>query len=181
MPLIRQTMDGVTDNALAKRMGAAAVRCAMMQNQQKDATSFVAWLEEKFPRDPEVLFMASHVYMDLSRRSEDELAAVAPDSPLVVELNAENFLRHGEFSKAIDEYRILLRRAPDMPGIHYRIGQLILQLPATATSSAEAKKEFEEELKIYPQNAGAEYFSARSRGKRATFRRPSNITRARRS
>jgi predicted Zn-dependent protease len=158
MPLIKGAMGQVADQALAKRMGAAAVRCAMMQNHQKDATSFVAWLEEKFPRDPEVLFMATHVYMDLSRRSEDELSSVAPDSPLVVELNAENFLRHGEFRKAIDEYRILLQRAPNMPGIHYRIGQLILQLPATATSSADARKEFEEELKIYPQNAGAEYF-----------------------
>jgi tetratricopeptide (TPR) repeat protein len=60
--------------------------------------------------------------------------------------------------KAIAEYRVLLQRAPSAPGIHYRIGGLILSQPATATSSLEARKEFEAELKIFPQNAGAEYY-----------------------
>ncbi|HTP88393.1 MAG TPA: tetratricopeptide repeat protein, partial [Bryobacteraceae bacterium] len=95
---------------------------------------------------------------DLSTRSQQELMDVAPDSPLVVELNAENFEKHGDWQKAIAEYQILLQNAPNMPGIHYRIGQLILALPATKTSNDEARKQFEEELKVYPQNAGAEYF-----------------------
>ena len=82
----------------------------------------------------------------------------APDSPLVVEINAENFEKHGDWNKAIAEYRVLLKREPTMPGIHYRIGQIILNLPATAASNEDARKEFEQELKVYPQNAGAEYF-----------------------
>jgi Flp pilus assembly protein TadD len=82
----------------------------------------------------------------------------APDSPLVVELNAENFEKQGELAKAIAEYRILLQRVPDKPGIHFRIGGLIMSLPATETSAAEARKEFEQELKINPQNASAHYY-----------------------
>ncbi len=161
MPLIHQALEQdaqIQDRDLKRRMGAAGVRCAMILNHQGAATTLLAWLEEQFPHDPEILFMATHVYSDLSARTSRELMDAAPDSPLVVEINAENFEKMGEWRKAIAEYRILLQREPQMPGIHSRIGQIILTLPATATSNAEARKEFEQELKVYPQNAGAEYF-----------------------
>jgi tetratricopeptide (TPR) repeat protein len=161
MPLIHEALEQDTqalDSNLKRRMGAAGVRCAMMLNHQGAATVLLAWLEQEFPHDPEILFMATHVFSDLSARSSQELMDAAPDSPLVVELNAENFEKHGEWKKAIAEYRVLLVREPQMPGIHYRIGQIILNLPATATSNDEAGKEFQQELKVYPQNAGAEYF-----------------------
>jgi tetratricopeptide (TPR) repeat protein len=161
MPLIHQALEQdsqIQDRDLKRRMGAAGVRCAMMLNHQGAATTLLAWLEEEFPHDPEILFMATHVYSDLSARSSQELMEAAPDSPLVVEINAEKFEKQGDWRKAIAEYRVLLEREPRMPGIHNRIGQIILTLPATATSNDEARKEFEQELKVYPQNAGAEYF-----------------------
>jgi tetratricopeptide (TPR) repeat protein len=161
MPLIHQALEQdaqIQDRDLKRRMGAAGVRCAMMLNHQGAATTLLAWLEEQFPHDPEILFMATHVYSDLSARSSQELMEVAPDSPLVVEINAEKFEKQGDWRKAIAEYRVLLQREPQMPGIHNRIGQIILTLPATATSNDDARKEFEQELKVYPQNAGAEYF-----------------------
>ena len=143
MPLIRQALEADTaslDAQLKRRMGAAGVRCAMMLNHQSAATTLLAWLEQEFPHDPEVLFMATHVFSDLSTRSSQELMDAAPDSPLVIELNAENFEKHGEWDKAIAEYKILLQRAPNMPGIHYRIGQLILALPATFYESLAARR-----------------------------------------
>jgi tetratricopeptide (TPR) repeat protein len=161
MPLIHQALehdDQISDRDLKRRMGAAGVRCAMMLDHRGAATTLLAWLEEQFPHDPEILFMATHVYSDLSARSSKELMDAAPDSPLVIEINAENFERQGDWKKAIAEYRVLLARDPQMHGIHARIGQIILTLPATATSNDEARKEFEQELKVYPQNASAEYF-----------------------
>jgi len=161
MPLIHQALEQDTqiqDSDLKRRMGAAGVRCAMMLDHRGAATTILAWLEEQFPHDPEILFMATHVYSDLSARSSKELMDTAPDSPLVVDINAENFERQGDWKKAIAEYRVLLAREPKMPGIHARIGQIILTLPATATSNDEARKEFEQELKLHPQNASAEYF-----------------------
>ena len=161
MPLIHQALEQDTqiqDSDLKRRMGAAGVRCAMMLDHRGAATTILAWLEEQFPHDPEILFMATHVYSDLSARSSKELMDTAPDSFLVVDINAENFERQGDWKKAVAEYRVLLAREPKMPGIHARIGQIILTLPATATSNDEARKEFEQELKLHPQNASAEYF-----------------------
>jgi len=161
MPLIHQALehdDQIQDRDLKRRMGAAGVRCAMMLDHRGAATTLLAWLEEQFPHDPEILFMATHVYSDLSARSSKELMEAAPDSPLVIDINAENFERQGDWKKAIAEYRVLLTRDPQMPGIHSRIGQIILTLPPTATSNDEARKEFEQEIKLHPQNASAEYF-----------------------
>ena len=160
MPVIHQALeqvDQLKDAQLKRRMGAGGVRCAMMLNHQSAATTILSWLRAEFPGDPEILFMATHVFSDLAARTSQELMNAAPDSPLVVEINAENFEKQGQWDKAIAEYRVLLQRSPAMPGIHYRIGQLILTLPATSTSDDDARKEFEEELRIFPQNAGAEY------------------------
>ena len=159
MPLLDAGMrDAAVPVDTKRTMALAGVRCAMSLNQQNDALSFVSWLQQAFPKDSEVLFLAVHVFNELSLRNARELMDTAPDSPLVVELNAENFEKQNELAKAIAEYRILLQRVPDKPGIHFRIGGLIMSLPPTETSAAEARKEFEQELKINPQNAAAEYY-----------------------
>ena len=159
MPLLDAVMRDQSSSIEAKRtVSFAGVRCSMLLNQQTDAMSFVSWLQQAFPHDPEVLFLAVRVFSDLSQRNADELMKSAPDSPLVIELNAENFEKQGEYQKAIAEYRILLGRLPDRPGIHYRIGTLMLLLPASPARSEEARREFEAELKISPQSAGAEYY-----------------------
>ncbi len=159
MPLLDQAMRDTADkNDVKRTVSFAGVRCSMLLNRQTDAMSFLAWLQQAYPNDPDVLFLAVHVFSELSQRNSQQLMDKAPESPLVIELNAENFERQGDFAKAIAEYRILLQRTPEKPGIHYRIGGLLMSLPPAATTSAEARKEFEAELKINPQSAGAEYY-----------------------
>jgi tetratricopeptide (TPR) repeat protein len=159
MPLLDQAMRDASVTTDAKRtVSFAGVRCSMLMNQQNDAMSFLSWLQQAYPSDPEVLFLAVHVFSDLSLRNSQALMNTAPDSPLVIQLNAENFEKQGDLAHAIAEYRILLERVPNKPGIHYRIGALMLSQPVAAASAEEARKEFEQELKINPQSAGAEYY-----------------------
>src|SRR5215472_8788532 len=114
MPLLDQAMrDAGTSLEAKRKVSFAGVRCSMTLNQQGDAMSFIAWLQQAYPKDPEVLFLAVHVFSELSLRNSQQLMDTAPDSPLVVQLNAENFEKQGEFAKAIAEYRILLQRRPD--------------------------------------------------------------------
>jgi tetratricopeptide (TPR) repeat protein len=157
MPLLKE-VGSAGDREVKRLVGKAGVRCSMLLNQPADATIFLARLQQEFPRDPDILFLAVHVYSDLSLLNSRSLMDAAPDSTEVIQLNAENFEKQGDLQKAIAEYRVLLQRAPAMPGIHYRIGGLIMAQPDAATSSEEARKEFEAELKIFPQNAGAEYY-----------------------
>lgn len=158
MPLLKQAMGDAADKELKRKIGKGGVRCAMLLNQSADATVFLSWLQKEFPRDPDILFLGVHVYSDLALSNSQALMNMAPDSVEVIQLNAENFEKQGDWLKAIAEYRVLLQRAPEMPGIHYRIGGLIIAQPADPSSAEEARKEFEAELKIFPKNAGAEYY-----------------------
>jgi Tfp pilus assembly protein PilF len=135
----------------------AGVRCSMLLNQQIDAMSFLGWLQQKYPGDPEILFLAVHMFSDLSQRNAQDLLKAAPESILVIQLNAEAFEKRGEIDKAITEYRVLIARAPDRQGVHYRIGGLLMA-QSTEESVSQARKEFEAELVINPRNASAEFY-----------------------
>jgi tetratricopeptide (TPR) repeat protein len=135
----------------------AGVRCAMTLNSPADATRFLDFLNREFPRDPEILFLAVHVYSDLSIRSSEELLYTNPGSSQVHQLNAESLEAQGDWKHALEEYRVVLERQPNMRGIHYQIGRLILSQPKTDTTFADASKEMNAELHIDPYNAGAEY------------------------
>ena len=64
----------------------------------------------------------------------------------------------GKWDDAQREYEDILEEHPDAPSIHYLLGRLLLSRPDGDAQSAErAKQEFQKELQIDPQNAGAEY------------------------
>lgn len=148
-----------------KRLGVDGVRCGMTLNDMDTALDFLRGLNKRFPGDAEVLYLEVHVFSDLSMRSSQRLMRSAPSSYQVHELNAEALETQGKWNDAEAEYREVLKRDPQLAGIHYRIARLLLSAPPstpanTATSAdakAAARRELEEELKIDPNNAGAEY------------------------
>jgi tetratricopeptide (TPR) repeat protein len=128
--------------------------------QPDDAVDFIRALTRDFPQDAEVLYQAVHVYSDLSLKSSQDLLINAPSSYQVRLLNAEALETQEHWNEAAAEYRAVLAQNPNLPGIHYRLGRLLLSLPEndlTPPVRDEARREFEEELKINPRNAGAEY------------------------
>jgi tetratricopeptide (TPR) repeat protein len=145
--------DAQVPDSEKRTVGTAGVRCAMLLDRENDAMSFLAWLQQEYPQDPDVLFLAVHVFSDLSRRNANQLLTVAAESALVVQLNAEAFEEQRDLPRAIAEYRGLLQREPTRPGIHYRIGGLLL-----SSAPDPARKEFEAELKLNAQNASAEFY-----------------------
>lgn len=157
LPALHRAETNVKDPETRRQAGMAGVKCGMAVNQAAEALHFLEALTREFPRDPEILYLATHVYSDLSIRASQELLFDAPGSPQVHELNAEALETQGKWKEATFEYQAALQEDPHLAGIHYRIGRLLLSQPQTATSTAEAKKEFEQELAIDPSNAGAEY------------------------
>jgi tetratricopeptide (TPR) repeat protein len=160
LPLLKKGLTQITNRDLRRAAGLAGIRCSMNLNQPDDAVDFVRFLTREFPEDPEVLYQAVHVYSDLSMRASQDLLYKASSSYQVRLLNAEALETQERWSEAAGEYRAVLAQNPNLPGIHYRLGRLLLSLPENAATPAtreEAQKEFEAELKINPRNAGAEY------------------------
>jgi tetratricopeptide (TPR) repeat protein len=160
IPLLKKELPRITNPDLKRSAGLAGVRCAMEIGQPDDAVDFIRALTRDFPQDAEVLYQAVHVYSDLSLKSSQDLLVKASGSYQLRLLNAEALETQERWNEAAAEYRSVLAQNHNLPGIHYRLGRLLLSLPendVTPATRDEARREFEEELRINPRNAGAEY------------------------
>jgi len=158
LPVLKRSIRQVADKELKRKVGLAGVHCAMTLNQVDSALEFLQVLAREFPQDPDVLYTEVHAYSDLSTRASQQLGQTASASPQAHELLAESYEAQGKWEDAEKQYRGILEHNPNLPGIHFRLGRLLLSRPnPSATVAEDAKHEFEEELKIDPSNAGAEY------------------------
>lgn len=157
LPILRKSAPAIADKDLKLKAGLATVRCALSLNQFDATVNALSWLNREFPSDPQVLYVTTHALSDLSTRAAVQLASGAPGSTQARELNAEALESQGKWDDAAAEYNQILKQQPDLPGIHYRLGRIILSKPQTAATVDDARSEFQAELKIDPKNAGAEY------------------------
>ena len=160
LPRAKKVYSSTADAEIKRRLGVGGVRCSMTLNRTGDAASFIEMLNRDFPGDPEILYVTVHTYSDLSLRASQTLLFKHPDAYQVHQLNAEALETQGKWDEAAEEYRVVLSRNPALPGIHYRLGRILLSKPETPAAREEAKKEFEEELRLNPSNAGAEFVLA---------------------
>lgn len=155
---LKRASETAPDRSTKRTAAFAGVRCAMLINQTSTAIDFLQLLNREFPGDPEVLFLSVHTYSDLSTKAAQQLAMTAPNSLEGHKLNAEALEAQGKWDAAEKEYHAILAQNPQATGIHFLLGRLLLSKPEPGPADAEdAKKEFQEELKIDPSNAGAEY------------------------
>ena len=158
LPLLRRAIRQAANKDLKKRIGLDGVHCAMTHDAPYDSLDFLEVLTREFPRDPEVLYTTTHAFSDLSLRASQDLAREAPFSYQVHLLNAEALELQQKWDEAATEYHRILEVNPFLPGIHARLGRVLLAKPQPSeTEVAEAKKNFEQELEIDPRNASAEY------------------------
>jgi tetratricopeptide (TPR) repeat protein len=158
LPSLKRVSQPGTDKTMKRTAAFAGVRCAMLLNQVDAAVDFLRLLNHEFPNDPEVLSLSVHTFSDLSTRAAQQLAMTAPNSVEAHKLNAEALEAQGKWDAAEKEYKFVLQKNPNLPGIHFLLGRLLLSKPdPTPTAGEEAKKEFQQELEIDPNNAGAEY------------------------
>jgi len=156
-PLLKKSLPRITDKEMRRAMAESGIKCAMSANQQDDALEFLHALRRDYPKDPEVLYLATHIFSDLSLRTSQELIFAAPSSYQVHKLNAEALETQGKWDEAASEYRVVLQQNPKLANIHFRIARLILSKPKEDSTFPEAKKELNEELSLNPNNPGAEY------------------------
>ncbi len=158
LPTLKRATNGAGPAETRKEAGVLALRCAMAMDDRASATEILVLLHKQFPEDPDILFVATHAYSDLSSRTALDLVRVAPRSTPARKMNAESLEMQGKWDEAQKEYENILKDDPTAKGVHYLYGRLLLSKPAgDAAAIAQAKLEFQKELEIDPQNAGAEY------------------------
>ncbi len=158
LPLLKKSIRHIADEDSRKRAGLDGLHCAMTGKNPYDSMEFLQVLVHDFPRDPEVLYASTHAFSDLSLRASQGLIHEAPFSYQVHMLNAESLETQGKWPEAAAEYGKIIDINPRLPGMHARVGRALLSMPQpTPEAVAQAKKSFEEELEVDPNNALAEY------------------------
>jgi len=141
-----------------KQAGVLGVRCALAIDDRGAADGFIRLLSKQFPKDPDVLFVIVHAYSDLSTRTAEDLGRTAPDSFAAHKLNAEALEMQGKWEPAQLEYEGMLQKEPNARDIHFLLGRLLLSRPDAGPDAPQrARQEFQKELQINPDNAGAHY------------------------
>jgi tetratricopeptide (TPR) repeat protein len=150
-----------SDSALRRMAGLHLQRTYTALNRDRDAVETALELSRLYPEDPEVLYHSGRVFGNYAYLQTVKLARVAPDSVWLHQAAGEANESQGQLDEAISEYEQVLALAPNRPGLHFRLGRVLLtrarQANGDAASEAEALKHFEQELQIDPTNASAAY------------------------
>jgi predicted Zn-dependent protease len=128
--------------------------------RDSDAVRVALELQRLFPDDPEILYHNEKVYGNFAFQTIQRLVHIAPDSIWRHQAAAEVYESQGSYALAISEYREVLKKDPQRPGIHYRIGRTMLAREDQThqpSDAADANKEFEQELQVDPSHANAAY------------------------
>lgn len=160
LPSLEACLRHSTDADIKRMCGLELERAYTGLKRDKNAVEVAMELNRLYPDDPEILYQTGKIYGNFAFLTMWKLAQVAPNSVWRHLAAGEAQESQGSYDQAIQEYREVLRLQPGRPGIHYRIGRTLLSrywqrhLP---DDTAEAQKEFEQELLSFPGNANAAY------------------------
>src|SRR5204863_6497343 len=142
------------DAAMKRLVGLELLRNYSRSHQRDNAGEIAMRLNRLYPDDPEVIYHAGRIYGDMAYQTMRRLSQVAPDSVWVHQAAGEAHEVQGQYELAAIEYRKVTALDSGRPGIHFRLGRVILRQEAAAAQD-QALAEFQNELQVDPTNAGA--------------------------
>ena len=157
LPSLKKDLSRLVNKDLQYHAAMAMARCAMSIGDEQAVVDALVFLKRTSPDDPEALYIATHYFSELSTRAAQALESKVPSSFQARKLQAESLESQGKYDEAISIYRKILEENPNTPGIHYRLGQIMLSQVSPSDSTKSAEIEFQQEIKIDPLNAAAEF------------------------
>lgn len=139
----------------------AGLELAQLDYQVGDLDGAVDVVRILLPNNPtnlDVLYTTARVYADLANRSRDALLLTAPESGRAHQLLAETLINRGESYAAIVQYRKALEVDSKLRGVHYELGEAIIENSRQEPALETAEKEFRAALAENPGDANAEYW-----------------------
>jgi predicted Zn-dependent protease len=157
LPILKKSIPHIADKDLRYDAAMARAQCGMSADQVDAVVEALLLLNHEFPGNPKVLYVTTRYYSELANRTAQKLLETASSSAEAQVLVAEAFQAQGRWDEAAAQYRKILEKYPNQPGIHYQLGRILLSKPLSLETTEEAKKEFEAELKTNPASPAAEF------------------------
>ncbi len=120
------------------------------QDFEAAAADLSGWVK-LHPAELPVDYLLARTYRNLSLSTLEQLLAMAPDSYPAHELLAETYQNSEQDAKALAEYKIVENLAPELPGVHFSIGHLLLKM----SQQDQARDELAAELRLNPDHPEA--------------------------
>jgi tetratricopeptide (TPR) repeat protein len=166
---------GFADNAdkgVQRLAGLGLARCHIAAEQFEKSFAVLYRLKELHPEDADVLYETARAQMKAWNGVVQEMFEKTPASFRVNQLSAEIFEIQGRYGEAVAEYRKAVEKAPNTLNLHYRLARALLMESHEPAALEAARKEFEAELALNPNDAVAHYqvaqiLEAQQRGEEA--------------
>lgn len=156
IPLLAESFELERESAVKSVVGQRLVECYLAAADEQRALEVVQKLRQGSPDDPDVLHLALRVYMSLWNSGFQRLLTKAPGSRQARLIVAESLEAQERFTEAANEYAQVLSMEPELPGIHFQLGRMILRSDTSAGGGDEkALAEFRKELELNPMHVGA--------------------------
>lgn len=151
-PVLSKSFEQQAKGNLQRVTGLALLGCSASAADPVEAVQTVAKLRQLYPDDPDVLYESAELFTRLWNQAAGDLAAKHPESYRVHELAGEVYAAQNNYDQAIREYSLALQQQPNLPQLHYRIGQMYLR-KGDPDADDKAMTEFQKEKLIHPQSA----------------------------
>ena len=119
------------------------------------AASVARVLRQIRPADPNILYAAHKIYADQADETMLSLAMADPESARMHQLMGDELARQGNIEGAIRNYRDALKADPHVPGVHFRLAEM-LNSSSGPTDRQAAEKEYAAALADNPLDAKSE-------------------------
>jgi tetratricopeptide (TPR) repeat protein len=145
----------VTDQKFQLDIGNALIDSYTATGDLDKAATTVSDLLSSRPTDTSLLYLSYRLYSDLAGRAMLTLALSAPESAQMHEVMARELARHGDNTPAIANYREAIKINPNLPDLHFELGDLLNQ-STDETLKSGAAAEFKATLALNPKDDKSE-------------------------
>jgi tetratricopeptide (TPR) repeat protein len=156
-PLIEQSLRHLQDTKLQYEASMDLISIDYQQHNLTGVLDVLQVLSSANPKDPGLLYTTYRTYTELAAHTLVTLSQVAPESAEIHRILAQTAENQDDFTHAVAEYRKALELNPVMPGLHFELGQAILESSTGEAARAEAEKEFQQALADDPSDANSHY------------------------
>lgn len=160
LPGLEKGFRQTSDSEVRRMCGLQLLRAYTGLRRDSDAVETALALNRLYPDDPEVLYHTGRIYGNFAYMVMEKLHDTAPDSIWMLQAKGEANESASNYDAALSAFQQVLEKDPHRPGIHYRMGRVLLsrfraqQKPEDRVAAA---REFDAELAIDSDNGNANY------------------------
>ena len=138
---LEQALPNLNDKMIQKQAGLELIELDSSFGQYARALPIVEKLQELLPQDPQMLFVSYEIAAQMQQQSVLNMVLVAPNSAELQMIIAGELGRQGEHEKAVVKFREAIRLNPNLPGVHFELGEQLRSSPDPKLN-AQADAEF---------------------------------------